>query len=146
MLIPYLTVADPEKAIEIYKKALDATLVFVMDAPDGGIMHAELQVSGQQLMLSGEWPGFATAPKARSPVNFMLYVDDAVEAQRKAVDAGMTKSSEPETMFWGECNARVTDGQGYEWTFAHKVEDVEPEEMAKRAAAFAESMTAPSSP
>ena len=83
-------------------------------------------------MLSGEWPGFSEAPQGRSPVNFMLYVDDADQALKHAVSVGMTLASEPETMFWGDRVAKVNDGHGYEWTFAHSVEEVSEAELKKR--------------
>lgn len=140
MLIPYVTLADPRAAMALYEKALGATTTMVMDGPDGSVMHAEMQIGGQQFMLSGVWPGMSVAPSDRSPVNFMLYVDDADKALERAVDAGMTKTFEPENMFWGDRMAKANDGHGYEWTFAHQVEEVSPEEMKKRAAEFAESM------
>jgi len=139
MLIAYATIADPQAAIDLYQAALGATVGTVMRTPDGGIMHAEVNIGGNRLMLSGEWPGFASAPTARSPVNFMLYVDDADVAYKRAIDAGMTSSSEPENMFWGDRNAKVLDGHGYEWTFAHTFEEVSADEMQKRAAEFAAS-------
>jgi len=141
MLIAYATIADPKAAIELYKQALGATVANIMEGPDGSVMHAELVIGGQQFMFSGEWPGFSNAPANRSPVNFMLYVDNADEAYKKAIDAGMTSSSEPQDMFWGDRNAKATDGHGYEWTFAHQVEKISSEEMQKRANEFAESFS-----
>jgi len=140
MLIPYLTLTDPRAAMALYEKALGASNAYTMDGPDGSLMHAEMQIGGQRIMLSGEWPGMAVAPSGRSPVNFMLYVENADEALKSAVDAGMTVASEPETMFWGDRIAKASDGHGYEWTFAHQVEEVSPEEMQKRAAEWAASM------
>jgi len=104
-------------------------------------MHAEIIIAGQRMMLSGEWPGFASAPSSRSPVNFMVYVENTDEMYHKALKAGMTSSSEPQDMFWGDRNAKVQDGHGYEWTFAHQVEEVSPEEMQTRANAFAASFS-----
>jgi len=141
MLIAYATIADPRAAIALYEKALGALVENIMEGPDGSVMHAELKISGQQFMLSGEWPGFSEAPENRSPVNFMLYVDNADEAYKKAIDAGMTSSSEPQDMFWGDRNAKATDGHGYEWTFAHQFEKVSADEMQKRANEFAASFS-----
>lgn len=138
-MIPYVTFKDPRAAMALYEKALGATTGFVMDGPDGMVMHAEMEVGGNTLMLSSEWPGMSEAPTGRSPVNFMLYVDDTDKAFEKAVTAGMTSVAEPKDEFWGDRNARVNDGHGYEWVLASKVEDVSPEELARRAAAFAES-------
>lgn len=133
MLVPYLTIADPKAAMALYEKALGATTTMKMDGPDDSIMHAEMSIGGHTLMLSAEWPGMAEAPNGRSSVNFMLYVPDVDEALKTAVSAGMTVVSEVELMFWGDKNAKVNDGHGYEWTFAEKVEDVLPEEIKRRA-------------
>jgi len=142
MPIPYVTVASPADAIELYKKAFDATVVNIMKGPNDSIMHAELRIAESRIMLSGEWPGFASAPTERSPVNFMIYIDNADDAYEKAIDAGMTSSSTPEDMFWGDRNAKVLDGHGYEWTLAHNVEKVTPDEMQRRANEFAKNFGA----
>ena len=60
MMIPYVTLADPRAAMTLYEKALGATTVMVMDGPDGSVMHAEMQIGGQQFMLGGVWPGMST--------------------------------------------------------------------------------------
>lgn len=140
MLIPYVTLSDPRAAMALYEKALGATISMLMDGPGGSVMHAEMSIRGQRFMLSGEWPGVASAPSGRSPVNFMLYVDNADEAYQHAIEAGMTSTSQPEDMFWGDRVAKAADGHGYEWTFAHTFEDVSADEISKRAAAFAASM------
>ena len=142
MLIAYLTLKDPVAAMDLYEKALGAKRTMVMDAPDGTIMHAEMDIAGQPIMLSCEWPGMSTAPVdgQRSPVNFMLYVDSADKAYEQAINAGMTSVEAPTDMFWGDRNAKVADGHGYEWTLAHQVEKLSEEEVAKRAAEFAANM------
>lgn len=142
MPIPYLTLEDPRAAIALYTTALGATVTMTMDGPGGSVMHAEIDIGGERMMLSGVWPGMTSAPDGRSPVNFMVYVDDADAAYQQAIEAGMTSASEPETMFWGDRIAKVNDGHGYEWTFAHQVEEVAEDEMKKRAADFIASMGA----
>ena len=137
-MIPYVTFKDPRAAIALYEKALGATTKYVMDGPDGMVMHAELDISGSRFMLSSEWPGMAVAPSGRSPVNFMVYVDDVDATYAHAVATGMVAVAEPKDEFWGDRNARVSDGHGYEWTLAQHVEDVSEDEMARRVAAFAE--------
>ena len=137
MLIPYITLANPRAAMELYKKALNASVTVIMDGPGGSVMHAEMSIAEQRFMLSGEWPGMSTAPSNRSPVNFMLYVDNVEAALKQASEAGMSTVSEPQTMFWGDRVAKAQDGHGYEWTFAQQVEDVSADEMRKRAAEFA---------
>ncbi len=140
MPIPYITVKDPAAAISLYEKAFDATTTMMMDGPGGSIMHAEISIGGERFMLGAEWPGVSSAPEGRSPVNFMMYVPNADEAQKKAIAAGMTLASEPENMFWGDRMAKVSDGHGYEWTLAHQVEEVSEDDMKKRAAQWLASM------
>lgn len=137
MLIPYLTLRDPKAAMALYEKALGAATTLKMDGPDDSVMHAEMMIGDDTFMLSAEWPGMAEAPNGRSPVNFMLYVSDVDEALKRAAAAGMSITSEPENMFWGDRNAKVDDGHGYEWTLAQKVEEVSPEEIERRAAEWA---------
>lgn len=142
MAIPYVTLKDPRAAMALYEKAMGATTTMVMDGPGGSVMHAEMQIGDQRIMLSGEWPGMTAAPSGKSPVNFMLYVDNADAALKTAVAAGMTSQMEPEDMFWGDRLAKASDGHGYEWTFAHVVEELSAEEVNKRAAEFVASMGA----
>ncbi len=140
-LISYLTFKDPREAIAFYEKTLpNAKCDLVMDGPGGSVMHAEMSVNGARLMLSGEWPGMAEANEGISPVNFMLYVDDADAAYRHAIENGMTSVFEPADQFWGDRNAAVRDPYGYRWTFGHVVEDVPSDELEKRAAEFAKQM------
>ena len=139
-MIPYLTVKDPRAAMALYEKALGATTVTVMDGPGGSVMHAEMKVGDSRFMLACEWPGMANAPQGRSPVNFMVYVDNADDAYTHAVASGMQSVAGPEDMFWGDRMARVNDGHGYEWTLAHQTEALTPDEVQRRAADYAASM------
>jgi len=140
MPTPYLTLEDPRAAIALYEKALDATVTLSMDGPGGMLMHAEISIGNEKLMLSGVWPGMSNAPDGRSPVNFMVSVENADAAYKKAIAAGMTSAGEPEDMFWGERMARVNDGHGYEWMFVHQTEELTEEEVGKRAQEFAAAM------
>jgi len=74
MAIPYITVKDPRAAIQLYEKAFGGSTVYIMDGPDGSVMHAEMSVGGQRLMLSGEWPGMASRawPQRRKGVHRLI--------------------------------------------------------------------------
>lgn len=141
MPIPYLTVADPRAAIARYTAAFGAREVMTMDGPGDSIMHAELDIDGERLMLSGVFEGFADAPIGRSPVNFMRYVDDLDAAIDRAVAAGMRLTGTPELQFWGDRTVKLDDGHGYEWTFAQQVELLSNEEIQRRATAYADAMS-----
>jgi PhnB protein len=139
---PYLVLRRAADAIEFYKKAFGATELFRMPGPGGAIAHAEICIGDSQLMLCEENPEMgAQSPQALggSPANLFLYVDDVDAAYKKAVNAGATATMPPQDMFWGDRYGKLVDPYGHEWSMATHIEDVPPEEMAKRAqAAFAE--------
>ena len=57
---PYLAVDDAAEAIEYYKKAFGAKERVRMDAPDGKIGHAELEIGDSLVMLSDPFPQATT--------------------------------------------------------------------------------------
>ena len=59
---------------------------------------------------------------------------DAVFA--KAIAAGASQIRALENMFYGDRSGTFTDPFGHIWNVATHVEDVSPEEMQKRMAAF----------
>jgi uncharacterized glyoxalase superfamily protein PhnB len=65
-----------------------------------------------------------------------IYVKEADKAFQRAVDAGCQVVMPPSDMFWGDRYAKVLDPFGHQWGVATHVEDVEPEECARRAAAW----------
>ena len=58
---------------------------------------------------------------------------DAVYAA--ALAAGATGVREPEDEFYGDRMGAIVDPWGHRWSIACHIEDVDPEEMARRAAA-----------
>jgi PhnB protein len=66
-------------------------------------------------------------------MGIFMYVEDVDAAYKRALDAGATSAMEPADMFWGDRFAGVLDPFGHHWSFATHVEDVPPEEMARRA-------------
>ena len=125
---PYLTVDDPAPVIEFLKKVLDAKDIFAMRDDKGNIGHAEVKVGSSILMLGkarDEW-------KSR-PGNFYVYVEDCDAIYEKALAAGATSISKPETQFYGDRHGGVTDSQGNNWWVATHVEDISPDDMKRRA-------------
>jgi PhnB protein len=62
-----------------------------------------------------------------------MYVEDVDETVQQAIDAGATVATPVEDMFWGDRFGAITDPFGHLWQIATHVEDIEPEEMEKRA-------------
>jgi PhnB protein len=135
---PYLAVGDAAAAIEYYKKAFGAKERVRMEAPDGKIGHAELEIGDSLVMLSDPFPQATTRPPSEvgtTTAGVFLYVDDVDAVVQRAVDAGATVTMEVADQFWGDRFGSITDPFGHLWSVATHVEDVPPEEMAERAKA-----------
>lgn len=108
-----------------------------MPDQDGRIGHAELQIGNPVLMLSDEYPEMnMRGPKALggSPVTLSVYVEDVDSVFERAVSAGATALRQPEDQFYGDRSGQFEDPFGHRWNVATHIEDVSPDEMAKRAA------------
>lgn len=130
-LTPYITVDDPDAALDFYQRALGAErgLVLRMGRRIG---HAEMRIGDSQLMLSGEWPPMdILSPKARggTSVSLALYVPDCDAAYRRAIEAGATPERPPEDQFYGDRMASLKDPFGHRWSLHTRLRDVSAEEM-----------------
>jgi PhnB protein len=136
---PYLIVDGAAKAIEFYKTVLGATERMRMDAPGGLIGHAELTVGGAVIMLADEHPEMgAVGPRTvgGTPVGIMVYLPDVDAAVQRAAAAGAKVVSPAENKFYGDRMATIEDPFGHKWYLSTHVEDVPPDELARRAAAL----------
>jgi uncharacterized glyoxalase superfamily protein PhnB len=123
---PYLVVNGAARLLEFLKQGLGAQVVGEpFKSPDGKIMHAAVRI-GDSMVEIGDAPG------EPMPSNLHVYVGDTDTAYRRAIDAGGTSLREPMTTFYGDRSAAVKDPCGNGWWFACHVEDVSPDEMARR--------------
>jgi PhnB protein len=140
-LTPYLTVKNSEDAIEFYQRAFGARERVRMPAPDGKVVHAELQIADSIFMLGEECPEHGNvSPQTLegSPVGLTLYVENIDEAFERAVSAGASVKEPVANKFWGDRAGSIVDPFGHKWMLLTHVEDVSPQEMKKRMAeAFA---------
>jgi PhnB protein len=138
---PYLYIDGAAEAIEYYGKVLGATQRGEsMSGPDGKIGHAELQIGDSLIMLADEHPEMgAVGPKkiGGSPMTIHVYVEDVDAAFERAIENGGKEIRAVEDQFYGDRSGRFEDPFGHTWNVASHVEDVPPDEMAKRAAAMA---------
>ncbi|HEY7561521.1 MAG TPA: VOC family protein [Gaiellaceae bacterium] len=133
---PYLAVDDAAEAIAYYTKAFGARERSRMEAPDGSIGHAELEIGDSLVMLSDPFPQATTrTPKelGGTTATVFLYVEDVDAVVKRAVDAGATVTMAVADQFWGDRFGAITDPFGHSWSIATHVEDVPPDEMARRA-------------
>jgi PhnB protein len=135
---PSLTCRDAAKAIDFYKKAFGAEEIMRSNSPDGKVSHAEIKIGDSILFINDEFPGMTAAPTpTKTPsVNLFLYVPDVDAIYQRAVAAGARADMPLENMFWGDRFGKITDPYGHQWSLATHIEDVAPEEIGRRAAAF----------
>lgn len=133
---PYLVVDGAATAIGFYRKVFGATERMHMPSPGGRIGHAELELGDSLIMLADEHPEMGIhGPKSigGTPVMISVYVDDVDSVFKRALAEGATPTREIENQFYGDRSGQFEDPFGHRWSVATRVEDVSPDEMAKRA-------------
>ena len=141
---PQLTIDNCAQAIDWYKRALGAEDMGRATGPDGKIMHAEIRIGESRIMVNDAIMG-GKDPKALggSPASMWIYVEDCDALFNKAIAAG-AKAHGPmgalADQFWGDRSGTLVDPYGYMWTIATRKEDLTPEEMQQRQAAFMKSV------
>ncbi len=136
-LTPYLIVQEAARALDFYTKAFGAELTLRMDRPDGRVGHAELRFGDSRIMLADEVPEMgAMAPPSvgGTPVSLLLYLPDVDAVFARAVAAGATVEQPLEDKFYGDRMGGLMDPFGHRWHLATHIEDVAPDELARRAA------------
>lgn len=137
-ITPSLTCRDAAKAIDFYKKAFGAQELMRMPSPDGKIGHAEIKIGDSVVFISDEFPGRTAAPSptATPSSSLFLYVEDVDAVYNRAVSAGAKSTMPLQDMFWGDRFGNVVDPFGHQWGLATHIEDVAPDEIERRSAAF----------
>jgi PhnB protein len=138
---PMLTLDDTAGAIDWYKRALGAEEMSRSVGPDGKILHAEVRIGTSRVMLHDAMMG-GKGPRAMggSPASLWIYVEDCDALFQRAVAAGAQVPGGPmgqmSDQFWGDRCGTFTDPEGYTWTIATRKEDLSPQEMEQRQAAW----------
>ena len=138
---PYLVLDDAARAIDFYTQVLGGTERMRMPGPDGKIGHAEIQIGDGVVMLADAHPDMGyLGPKqiGGTPVTIGVYVEDVDSTFAAALKAGAKELRAVENQFYGDRSGQFEDPFGHRWSVSTHVEDVPPEEMAKRAAAMAQ--------
>jgi PhnB protein len=134
---PYLSIDGASDAIAFYSKVLGAKERLRMPTPDGKVGHAELELGDSLIMLADTFPEMgAPSPKSLggTPVTISVYVEDVDDVFERALGEGATALRQVENQFYGDRAGQFEDPFGHRWSVATHVEDVPPDEMAKRAA------------
>jgi PhnB protein len=136
---PSLIIDGAADAIEFYKSVLGATERMRMDGPDGKVGHAELMLGESVIMVADEYPDMGyVGPKkvGGTPVALHVYVEDVDATFTKALAAGAKEERAVEDQFYGDRSGTFEDPWGHRWSVGTHVEDVPPDEMARRAEAM----------
>jgi PhnB protein len=127
---PYLLVKGVAELLPFLESALGAKVNHQMTRPDGTVGHADITIGNSHVMLgetADRWPAM--------PAMLYLYVEDADAMYQRALDAGGTSIMPMADQFYGDRHGAVADPSGNQWWIATHVEDVPPDELARRAAA-----------
>ena len=139
---PRLVVRDGVAAIDFYRRAFGAEEIGErFTGPNGGLIHAEVQIGSSVVMLTDE--GDDGAP-ARSPQSLggavsaimATYWEDVDSVWERAVSAGAEVIYPLADQFYGERGGRLRDPFGQQWMLAQRIELLSREEMDRRAARF----------
>jgi PhnB protein len=137
---PRLVVADGGAAIVFYAQAFGAEEVGErFTGPGGEVIHAEIRIGDSVVMITedsvdgpvsspGRLGGMVTCVMA-------LYWEDVDAAWQRAVAAGAEVIYPLEDQFYGERGGRLRDPFGQQWMMSQHTEDVQAQEIARRAAA-----------
>ena len=134
-----LTVKNASRAIDFYSDAFGAEELYRIPAPEGGVAHAEFMIGNTRIYISDEapeWHAFAMPKDSLASCLFSIMTEDCDKSYNRAIKAGAESLGEPINHFWGTRSALIKDPFGYRWSLNQKIEDVSPEDLAKRAQEF----------
>src|SRR4026208_1965603 len=95
-VMPYLIVKDAAKFIAFMEKVFDAEETHKSMRDEHTIMHAEIMLGGSTIMFADSTEKFSVQTGG-----FFIYVDDADETFKKAIDAGATIVAEVADQSYG---------------------------------------------
>lgn len=142
-LTPHVVVTPATAAIEFYREVFGARVVDVTRFPGGSLVaHALLDFGTGMLTLSDPMEAYglvAGDPAHGTTFSLALYVPnvDVDEIVIKAEARGATIREAAATFVSGDRFASVLDPFGLRWTIMTRVQDLSPQESARRVAEWA---------
>lgn len=135
-LTPYIILRDASAAIDFYKKIFHAQEILRIPGPNGSVGHAELKIGDSMIMMGEEMPAMGhKAPQTvgGTPIGLVIYVKNVDAVFNAAVAAGAKVLKPVENQFYGDRMGGIEDPFGHHWYIGTHMEDLSPEELAKRA-------------
>jgi len=132
-VIPALAFHGTDAAIKWYVNNLGAKEKMKFNAPDGTIVHAEITLGENVIMLAEENLQYNRSPQTLkgNSVNLCVYVPDVDAVVKKATGNGAKLLIPIKDEFYGDRSGRIEDPFGYVWIIATHVKDVTQAEMKK---------------
>ena len=135
---PYICVDGAEDAIAFYAVVFGATERMRLASPGGKIGHAEFTIGDSVIMISDEFPDWGVRGPAAyggTAVTLGVYVEDVDATFARATERGAQVVRPVEDQFYGDRSGQFLDPWGHRWSVATRIENVAPDEMARRASA-----------
>jgi PhnB protein len=140
-LTPHIVVTPAGAAMEFYREVFGARIVDVTSLPGSDLVaHALLDFGTGMLTLSDPMEAYGlAAPDPARGVTFTLalYVPNVDQVTASAQARGATLREPPATFVSGDRFASILDPFGLRWSVMTRVEDLSPQESARRVAAWA---------
>lgn len=125
---PWIISRDTAGVIDFLKRVFDAEpLGEPVYMEDGTIGHAEVRIGDSVVMLFD-----ARENWVETPAYLRMYVEDSIETQRRAIEAGAKEVTKQTELFFGDRVGRVLDPFGNLWWIQTRVVDLEWPEMERR--------------
>ena len=135
-VFPSLTVVDAVAALDFYAQAFGAVETGPrLTAPDGSIVHTEIQIGDATIFLAEHNPDFGTSePRSLggTPVRLALEVEDADATVEAAKRGGAKVVIAVDDQFYGYRSGRIEDPFGHLWIVSQLIESLSQEEMQRR--------------
>ncbi len=122
LISPMLSVRRGAEAIEFYKAAFEAQVLYRVDAPDGSIV-ARLASAGAEFWVADESPehqNFSPETLGGSTVRLVMIVENPDQAFARAIEAGATVVW-PVGSRHGWRVGRIADPFGHHWEIGKPV-------------------------
>ncbi len=125
---PFILSHDTAGLIDFLMRAFDAVELGRVTGEDGVIGHAEVRIGDAVVMACD-----TREEVGPTPAFLRLYVPDSEAVQKQAIAAGATEVTRQTVLFFGDRVGRVLDPFGNLWWIQTRLEDLDLEELERRA-------------
>ena len=121
--LPTLSVRNGAVAVEFYKNAFNAEVLFCLNDPEGGVV-AELSIQGVHFLVADESPAhenFSPETLGGSTIRMGLIVPDPDALAKRAIKSGAEEIYPVADQDYGYRLGRIKDPFGHHWEICRKL-------------------------